>query len=103
MVRSWRSCSNTNRSFSSITPLVFHGMRSFYTQSPKFVQCQGCSRSALSGMCPVRTSRGGYPHPPAFCKKSPQVAKNKEREREKERQENQRGGKPLRIDVLPQM
>ena len=43
------------------------------------------------------------PHPPAFCKKSPQVAENKERELEKERQENPRGGKPLRIDVLPQM
>jgi len=41
--------------------------------------------------------------PPVFCKKSPQVAENKERELEKERQENPRGGKPLRINVLPQM
>src|SRR6267378_8230068 len=65
MVRSWRSCSKTNRSFSSITPLVFHGMRSFYTQSPKFVQCQGCSRSDLSRMCPVCTACGAPP-PPYF-------------------------------------
>src|SRR5258708_958125 len=51
----------------------------------------------------VLRNRGGVPHPPAFCKKSPQVAENKERELEKERQENPRGGKPLRINVLPQM
>src|SRR5882762_56997 len=64
MVRSWRSCSKTYRSFSSIPPLVFHGMRSFYTQSPKFVQCQGCSRSDLSRMCPVCTHlRRGHPSP----------------------------------------
>jgi len=51
----------------------------------------------------VLRSRGGYPHPPAFCKKSPQVAENKVGELEKERQENPRGGKPLIIDVLPKM
>src|SRR6266436_5744544 len=65
MVRSRNSCSKTKRSFSSITLLVFHGMRLFYTQLPKFPQCQGCSRSILSGMCPVRTSSGAYP-PPMF-------------------------------------
>src|SRR5712675_1911887 len=69
MVRSWRSCSKTNRSFSSITPLVFHGMRSFYTQSPKFVQCQGCSRSDLSRMCPVCTENEGHPTPRCFAKR----------------------------------
>src|SRR5260370_646760 len=53
MVRSRSSCSKTNRSFSSITLLVFHGMRLFYTQLPKFCSvrdapgliCQGCARS----------------------------------------------------------
>src|SRR5258708_15881665 len=64
MVRSCNSCSKTNRSFSSITLLVFHGMRLFYTQLPKFLQCQGCSRSILSGMCPVRT--GLHHHPLAL-------------------------------------
>src|SRR5258707_7216719 len=65
MVRSCNSCSKTNRSFSSITLLVFHGMRLFYTQLPKFLQCQGCSRSILSGMCPVRTEI--LPPPPSPC------------------------------------
>src|SRR5712664_4857012 len=65
MVRSCNSCSKTNRSFSSITLLVFHGMRLFYTQLPKFLQCQGCSRSILSGMCPVRT-RSYLPPSPCF-------------------------------------
>src|SRR6266849_10331576 len=53
MVRSCNSCSKTRRSFSSITLLVFHGMRLFYTQLPKFCSvrdapgpfCQGCARS----------------------------------------------------------
>src|SRR5712692_3412659 len=53
MVRSRSSCSKTKRSFSSITLLVFHGMRLFYTQLPKFCSvrdapgpfCQGCARS----------------------------------------------------------
>src|SRR5216683_5295558 len=63
MVRSRNSCSKTKRSFSSITLLVFHGMRLFYTQLPKFPQCQGCSRSILSGMCPVRTTITGPPPP----------------------------------------
>src|SRR5712691_13500410 len=27
----------------------------------KVLQCQGCSRSILSGMCPVRTLEWGYP------------------------------------------
>src|SRR5467141_3639580 len=66
MVRSCNSCSKTNRSFSSITLLVFHGMRLFYTQLPKFLQCQGCSRSILSGMCPVCTGAGPAPLPPGF-------------------------------------
>src|SRR5258707_7042802 len=66
MVRSCNSCSKTNRSFSSITLLVFHGMRLFYTQLPKFLQCQGCSRSILSGMCPVRTSKVPTPLPLGF-------------------------------------
>ena len=38
-------------------------MRFFYTQLPKFQQCQGCSRSVLSGMCPVCTWPGGSPLP----------------------------------------
>src|SRR5216683_7509194 len=66
MVRSRNSCSKTKRSFSSITLLVFHGMRLFYTQLPKFPQCQGCSRSILSGMCPVRTRGVYYPPPRGF-------------------------------------
>src|SRR5258708_39594015 len=53
MVPSRSSCSKTKRSFSSITLLVFHGMRLFYTQLPKFCSvrdapgliCQGCARS----------------------------------------------------------
>src|SRR5216684_8236012 len=56
MVRSRSSCSKTKRSFSSITLLVFHGMRLFYTQLPKFCSvrdapgliCQGCARSVPS-------------------------------------------------------
>src|SRR5713226_3552423 len=66
MVRSRNSCSKTKRSFSSITLLVFHGMRLFYTQLPKFPQCQGCSRSILSGMCPVRTLTITPPSPLFF-------------------------------------
>src|SRR6266851_2817182 len=66
MVRSRNSCSKTKRSFSSITLLVFHGMRLFYTQLPKFPQCQGCSRSILSGMCPVRTHNNAPPYPLFF-------------------------------------
>src|SRR5258708_29770894 len=65
MVRSCNSCSKTNRSFSSITLLVFHGMRLFSTQLPKFLQCQGCSRSILSGMCPVCTLVPPHPYPPS--------------------------------------
>src|SRR5260370_38084998 len=65
MVRSCNSCSKTNRSFSSITLLVFHGMRLFYTQLPKFCSvrdapgpfCQGCARSV--------PDRRGTP-PPGF-------------------------------------
>src|SRR6266849_3773818 len=34
----------------------------FTRNCPKFLQCQGCSRSILSGMCPVRTR--GCTHPP---------------------------------------
>src|SRR5713226_8074726 len=63
MERSRNSCSKTNRSFSSITLLVFHGMRLFYTPLPKFLQCQGCSRSVLSGMSPVCTRQWGPPSP----------------------------------------
>src|SRR6266852_5312337 len=40
-------------------------MRLFYTPLPKFLQCQGCSRSVLSGMCPVRTHTAAPP-PPLF-------------------------------------
>src|SRR5713226_6952952 len=36
----------------------------FTRNCPKFLQCQGCSRSILSGMCPVRTSKSSYPLPP---------------------------------------
>src|SRR6266849_10586826 len=49
MVRSRNSCSKTKRSFSSITLLVFHGMRLFYTQLPKV--------PAVSGMLPVYSVR----------------------------------------------
>src|SRR5216684_8631077 len=60
MVRSRSSCSKTKRSFSSITLLVFHGMRLFYTQLPKFCSvrdapgpfCQGCARSVPPGVVP---------------------------------------------------
>src|SRR5713101_2154666 len=38
----------------------------FTRNCPKFLQCQGCSRSILSGMCPVRTIITGPP-PPWFC------------------------------------
>jgi hypothetical protein len=48
-------------------------------------------------------AEGTLPPPRVFGKKSPQVAENKERELEKERQEIPRGGKLLRINVLPQM
>ncbi len=41
-------------------------MRLFYTPLPKFLQCQGCSRSDLSGMPPVRTPKGCDPLPPYF-------------------------------------
>src|SRR5258708_13832643 len=66
MVRSCNSCSKTNRSFSSITLLVFHGMRLFYTQLPKFCSvrdapgpfCQGCARSV--------PPQQRYPPPPGF-------------------------------------
>src|SRR5260370_6797347 len=59
MVRSCNSCSKTNRSFSSITLLVFHGMRLFYTQLTKFCSvrdapgpfCQGCARSVPQARC----------------------------------------------------
>src|SRR6266436_5467758 len=53
MVRSCNSCSKTNRSFSSITLLVFHGMRLFYTQLPKFLLCQGCARSVPFRLDPL--------------------------------------------------
>src|SRR5712692_5141888 len=66
MVRSRNSCSKTKRSFSSITLLVFHSMRLFYTQLQKFPQCQGFSRSILSGMCPVRTNHNRDPSPLFF-------------------------------------
>src|SRR5260370_41959739 len=60
MVRSCNSCSKTNRSFSSITLLVFHGMRLFYTQLPKFLQ--------VSGMLPVYSVRDvPGPYPEARC------------------------------------
>src|SRR5712671_3080765 len=49
MVRSRNSCSKTKRSFSSITLLVFHGMRLFYTQIAKV--------PAVSGMLPVYSVR----------------------------------------------
>src|SRR5216683_6646715 len=60
MVRSRSSCSKTKRSFSSITLLVFHGMRLFYTQLPKFCSvrdapgpfCQGCARSVPPSVPP---------------------------------------------------
>src|SRR6266436_600603 len=58
MVRSRNSCSKTKRSFSSITLLVFHGMRLFYTQLPKV--------PAVSGMLPVYSVRDvPGPYPPA--------------------------------------
>src|ERR1051326_4147580 len=44
-----------NRSFSSITLLFLHGMRSFVLALACWLQCQGCARSVLSGMCPVCT------------------------------------------------
>src|SRR5712692_8888813 len=61
MVRSRSSCSKTKRSFSSITLLVFHGMRLFYTQLPKFCSvrdapgpfCQGCARSVPDLQAPL--------------------------------------------------
>src|SRR5579863_2149146 len=56
MVRSPNSYSNTNRSFSSITLLAFHGMPCFLHAPATKEQCQECSRSTLSGMSPVRTS-----------------------------------------------
>src|SRR5216683_1999155 len=37
----------------------------FTRNCPKFLQCQGCSRSILSGMCPVRTNHN-HPSPPPF-------------------------------------
>ncbi|MFI5059446.1 MAG: hypothetical protein ACHQLQ_14835, partial [Candidatus Acidiferrales bacterium] len=52
--------SNTNRSFSSITLLAFHGMRCFLHALATDEQCQECPRSILSGMCPVCTC----PSPP---------------------------------------
>src|SRR6266849_10586666 len=35
----------------------------FTRNCPKFLQCQGCSRSILSGMCPVRTVGDRSPYP----------------------------------------
>src|SRR6266478_4882454 len=100
MVRSCNSCSKTNRSFSSITLLVFHGMRLFYTQLPKFLQCQGCSRSILSGMCPVRTSERRYPHPGCFRKRGCKRLKTKETNAEKSEKRGQRGGKSMQTREL---
>src|SRR5579859_2072516 len=65
MVRSPNSYSNTNRSFSSITLLAFHGMPCFLHAPATKEQCQECSRSTLSGMSPVRTC-GHPPSPPGF-------------------------------------
>src|SRR5260370_27130019 len=67
MVRSRSSCSKTKRSFSSITLLVLHGMRLFYTQLPKFCSvrdapgpfCQGCARSVPQAW--------RLPYPRGFC------------------------------------
>src|SRR5579859_3204232 len=65
MVRSPNSYSNTNRSFSSITLLAFHGMPCFLHAPATKEQCQECSRSTLSGMSPVRT-HCYPPSPPGF-------------------------------------
>src|SRR5579864_9560216 len=55
IVRCRCSYSMTNRSFSSITLLALHGMRSFLLAPAFALQCQGSARSVLSGICPVCT------------------------------------------------
>src|SRR6266700_3136397 len=65
MVCSPKSCSQINRSFSSITLLAFHGMRAPCLQrqplahsvrNPPGLFCQPCARSVPQKACP--------PHPP---------------------------------------
>src|SRR3954464_11340016 len=55
MLHSCSRYSRTNFSFSSITLLVFHGMRSVLLAPAITLQCQVSSRSILSGICPVCT------------------------------------------------
>ncbi len=66
MVCSSRSYSKTNRSFSSITLLAFHGMRSLVSRARHRLQCQVCPRSILSGMLPAWPV--ARPPTPYFCK-----------------------------------
>jgi len=63
MVYSPESYCITKRSFSSLTLLVFHVMRSVLQALAIRCQCQECSRSVLSGMRPVRTVPGVAPSP----------------------------------------
>jgi hypothetical protein len=42
-------------------------MRLLYTHLPKLLQCQGCSRSILSGMRPVCTNHDHPPPPRVFA------------------------------------
>src|SRR3954464_7598298 len=62
MLHSCSRYSRTNFSFSSITLLVFHGMRSVLLAPAITLQCQVSSRSILSGICPVCTSQDPTPH-----------------------------------------
>jgi len=83
MVCPSRSYSKTNRSFSSITLLAFHGMRSLVSRARHRLQCQDCSRSNLSGIRPVCTICSEAP-PPLLPRL--QVKKSEDRKRTKGRQ-----------------